>query len=446
MGNNSSVVGTRQKEPLVHEIVGLIMKNESSLQSDINGFTIGCVAGGGLSTACAYYGRKSLFGISPLNSVQTRQGRLLKLFGSVGVCGFSMLFSNNIYKRQHDYTKACTIANVIKPLLVTDKNDYKVIYQNPQQGTLLFHDNKFSFHKVKNPIQLKGDIFSNYVLSILNISIVCDSVIPYNKRLLITTKSPQELNIQIDDEDRIEMMESDQSRKNNESDVKLTDEKKNEPTDEKKNEPNEPNTKLEIEPDKEIDSTKSSPHEKLYYGIYSRPVLTDGSTQIDGSVSLQGDIITIDGYDSHYLQLLVSQIFKLYDITKDSPINIFEKMHHAILPYLIPLNIYNYKSYKDVTIDQMMLNGSGVCRHYTLIYGYLIEQAIKKRYLDGTFKYKKGYNRSFINKGAHVWIEYVDKSGEIYIIDGAQNIISNIDHIGTTSKREKNLKDIYYSK
>ena len=117
MGNSSSVAGTRQKEPLVHEIVGLVMKNESSLQSDINGLTIGCIMGGGLSTVCAYYGRKSLFGISPLNSIQTIQGRLLKLFGSVGVFGFSILFSNDIYKRQQDYTKACMIANVIKPLL-----------------------------------------------------------------------------------------------------------------------------------------------------------------------------------------------------------------------------------------------------------------------------------------------------------------------------------------
>ena len=492
---NASTIGHKQKEPYVHEIVGLVMKDESSLQSNINEFTVGYIGLGGISALCANYGRKSLFGESPLNNIQNKQARFLKLGGIVGMCIFGNLIGNDVYQRKVNYEQACQMANMIKPLLVTDSNDYKVIYRNPEQGTLLFHDNKFVFRKVSQHIPLKENLYTNRLLNMISHNnVVYGHCIPRNKRLLLTTQPINDM-VKLEENNTkcspIAYLNASNSyftglipgrlqnslvgstnelisEPKSEPKSELISEPKYEPASEPKSEPkSEPASELISEPTSatelisepklvqisadtinKIDTVKDEHinSKQLYYGMYSRPILKDGSTKIDGSVSLGGDIIIIDGENSLYLTELVAKFFyRCNKLFPEEPQVVLDNIQYAIVHYMFPLDSYNYKDNCDISIDQMILNGNGVCRHHMILYGYLIEKAIKYRFLKGTFKCRRMHS-DFILEPNHVWIEYTDISGEVYIIDGNNFVIKNIKEIGLTNEEEKNMKEKYYSK
>ena len=464
MGSKNSV-DVKQKEPLVHEIVGLVMKNENSLNSyynDIGTILYPCLIG--LSSACVYYGEKKQFSLEQLTKIQKIQSRYLKLAGCGSVVLFSSLFTDDLYRRHKNYKEACQIANMIKPLLETNKNDYKIVYHNPSQGSLLFHDNKFSFSPVKNPVKWSSfnryHGFSLYAKLLLGYYTINEHLIPNNKRFLISDTNISNLHKDIDD-DKIEIVSnnnasiindmektSDNGKLDMNETAKISDNGKldmNETAKTSDNSKLDTNKVTVISNADELGTNESNKPRTLYYGLHYRPIITNNSTTVHDSVMLGGDIIIMDTENSLYLNELESKFKKKCNpVLKDNYVTVLTAIYNTVTCCIWPMNVYNYKDNSDVFIDQAILNGTGVCRHHALLIAHLIEYAIKFNYLDGTFKYKRHFCREFFANSGHAWVEYTHTNGDVYILDGANGIMNNIEYIGLSSKKELKLKEEYY--
>jgi hypothetical protein len=65
----------------------------------------------------------------------------------------------------------------------------------------------------------------------------------------------------------------------------------------------------------------------------------------------------------------------------------------------------------------------GVCRHQALLAGFLLEKFIKENYLSG----KVSVDRNSWALGAHAWCRYTNKTGDVTILDPAQDFMGSLE-------------------
>jgi hypothetical protein len=70
------------------------------------------------------------------------------------------------------------------------------------------------------------------------------------------------------------------------------------------------------------------------------------------------------------------------------------------------------------------LLGAGVCRHQSLLVGYLIEKLINDGYLRGRVSIDRNQKKDI---GGHAWARYTSRAGEIAIIDVTQEYRGKLD-------------------
>ena len=74
----------------------------------------------------------------------------------------------------------------------------------------------------------------------------------------------------------------------------------------------------------------------------------------------------------------------------------------------------------------------GVCRHQALLVGYLLERLQR----DGLVTGKVSVDRNYIpGVGGHAWVRYISGSGDVYIIDPAQDYFGKLDEVPAGDER-----------
>lgn len=76
-----------------------------------------------------------------------------------------------------------------------------------------------------------------------------------------------------------------------------------------------------------------------------------------------------------------------------------------------------------VNLSLFLQEGKGVCRHQALLASYYLERAISGGYMSGRVSVDRNYVEG---RGGHAWARYTDSSGEVYIIDPAQNFVGTL--------------------
>lgn len=84
--------------------------------------------------------------------------------------------------------------------------------------------------------------------------------------------------------------------------------------------------------------------------------------------------------------------------------------------------------YRDQKIELGVFIGSGkgVCRHQALLAGYLLERLKDEGKIRGTVSVDRN---SIPGRGAHAWARYTSHSGDVNIIDPAQDYAGLIDNV-----------------
>ncbi len=105
------------------------------------------------------------------------------------------------------------------------------------------------------------------------------------------------------------------------------------------------------------------------------------------------------------------------------------------LPYDLPLvkKVEAAVGRSDKVALAAYLNyGGGVCRHQALFAGFLLERLIKEDQFRGSIS----VDRSFVpRKGGHAWTRYTSPSGQVIIIDPAQNFVGTLKEAMEQKKR-----------
>lgn len=77
-----------------------------------------------------------------------------------------------------------------------------------------------------------------------------------------------------------------------------------------------------------------------------------------------------------------------------------------------------------VALEIYINNQAGVCRHQSLLVGYLLEKLVGDKVLRG----KVSVERNFIpGEGGHSWVRYTSSAGDVYILDPAQHFIGTLE-------------------
>jgi len=77
-----------------------------------------------------------------------------------------------------------------------------------------------------------------------------------------------------------------------------------------------------------------------------------------------------------------------------------------------------------VALEVYIENQAGVCRHQSLLAGYLLEKLVNDNVLHG----KVSVERNFIpGEGGHSWVRYTNSAGDVYILDPAQHFIGTLE-------------------
>jgi len=100
-----------------------------------------------------------------------------------------------------------------------------------------------------------------------------------------------------------------------------------------------------------------------------------------------------------------------------------------------------------VSLDLFLDARAGVCRHQALLAGYLFEKMTKETYISPEngrpIRYLRGkasVERNWSKKTGtgHAWTKYVAKSGDVVIVDPANNFISTFDRLEEERLKRKN--------
>lgn len=163
-------------------------------------------------------------------------------------------------------------------------------------------------------------------------------------------------------------------------------------------------------------------------GYYrERPIIGRG-TPINGGIYLGGEAreaIVVDDKESFrlgwYNWKLGNRIFHA-----DSEYSVLAVTHglvNEIMPY-DPATTKKiaepYYGDKSINLGAFVKAKAGVCRHQALLAGYLLESLINQDRIPG----KVSVRRNTIDSlGAHCWAEYEADSGDVYVIDPAQQYL-----------------------
>jgi len=171
--------------------------------------------------------------------------------------------------------------------------------------------------------------------------------------------------------------------------------------------------------------------EKIYKG---RPVISR-DTSINGGVYLganeRNDAIVVDDQDYPDLNKVFARFLQRYiegnDHYKNNLLQEILEFTQEIIPY--NQNSENTMSQqlkeadKKVSLTNYFYRG-GACRHQALLAGYLLERLKREGFVKG----RASIDRNTIQgKGGHAWIRYVNSSGEVYIIDPAQDYVGTLE-------------------
>jgi hypothetical protein len=70
--------------------------------------------------------------------------------------------------------------------------------------------------------------------------------------------------------------------------------------------------------------------------------------------------------------------------------------------------------------------GGGICRHQSLMVGYLLERLSNEGILRG----KVSVDRNFVEgKGGHAWVRYENSQNQVFILDPAQKFIGKLEDV-----------------
>lgn len=76
-----------------------------------------------------------------------------------------------------------------------------------------------------------------------------------------------------------------------------------------------------------------------------------------------------------------------------------------------------------VALNTFMQNKSGICRHRALLAGYLMEQLVKDRIIQGRIS----VDRNTTAQGGHAWVRYEGPNKNVFIIDPSLGYVGPIE-------------------
>ncbi|MEM2031937.1 MAG: hypothetical protein QW210_01190 [Candidatus Woesearchaeota archaeon] len=92
-----------------------------------------------------------------------------------------------------------------------------------------------------------------------------------------------------------------------------------------------------------------------------------------------------------------------------------------------------------VPLDFYIKEGKGICKQFSLLYGYFLEKLIQEKYLPGSFAIDLNY-RDFndLPSGGHMWVRYTSEAGNVFILDN--------NHIIELFSSKENKSNAYYKR
>lgn len=149
-------------------------------------------------------------------------------------------------------------------------------------------------------------------------------------------------------------------------------------------------------------------------------ILMDGA--IDGGVYLGagGEAIVVDKRTDSRLNILYLEVKQRLPKNVD-PKDTLEFIYNTVRHYVRVnpqigeiLESKKWDGDRKVSIDYFIEKG-GICRHFALVYGAVIERAIEEGLLKGKVSIDGNYTP---DKGGHAWCRFTEENGTPWILDG----------------------------
>lgn len=182
----------------------------------------------------------------------------------------------------------------------------------------------------------------------------------------------------------------------------------------------------------EGDPRYSPPTEGAPYGEYNHRHIIGRDCPINGGVYVgagKREMLVVDDSADEELLNLYAELLRrrMADIAKND--RVFNQGVLEEVFKLVKEKMPNDESFaehyafkfknKELPVGKFLMIHGGVCRHHSMVVGYLLEKLVKEGYLQGTVSADRNQN----SDGAHVWIRYTNRDGSVFIIDPTQNYI-----------------------
>lgn len=178
------------------------------------------------------------------------------------------------------------------------------------------------------------------------------------------------------------------------------------------------------------DPNYSEPDENTRYGYYCGRPIIGRESPINGGVNFGGhsrEAIVIDDtgeyrpyYDNIYLELLRRRCAVAEEFNSGVLVTVFNLVKENMIYDGEKIKTIETQYFEDqfVNLGELIKEGVGVCRHQALLVGYLVERLKKDGYIQGNISVERNNIRGV---GPHAWARYVNREGNIIIVDPAQD-------------------------
>ena len=200
----------------------------------------------------------------------------------------------------------------------------------------------------------------------------------------------------------------------------------------------------------------SPPDEKAPHGYFAeRPIIGSGMDSIIGGVypgRSPREVIVVDDTGEKEGDMELARIYKedflpgLLEYAKKRRARPKDAAHPYILSYIkenMPYDSERTKAIitgltgnlpdKKIHLASFIVNKGGICRHQALFAGYLLEklknETDPETRLNGKISLERNDVKDEDKSGAHAWVRYTTSSGDIWILDAAQNRFGRLQDI-----------------
>lgn len=182
------------------------------------------------------------------------------------------------------------------------------------------------------------------------------------------------------------------------------------------------------------------PDEESPHGYFEGRKIIGRDTPINKGVSIGGskrEIIVVDDEQSPLLKEAYEGLFqkRRQELIADknpklrglaATLNLTYRYAQELIPYDQEIAESIRKQFPDQTISLScyLKRKGGVCRHQTLLVGYLLEKMIHEGLITGKVSIQRNVVKVL---GGHSWVKFIDQNNQTYIIDPAQRFCGTLE-------------------